>query len=142
MEIEKSRQWIRKRNARIYDEKIKGIIMAADNGSALLKEEIQESEGRLAAVKLGKHLDEVVPNHPEDYFLTNKEEYFLGEKRVLRRQEQEQHIKEMKEVEVEEPKVENHLGKEFQTINSNNEPFNSQGGGFFLTEQPMEAYQI
>ena len=85
MEIEKSRQWIRKRNARIYDEKIKGIIMAADNGSALLKEEIQESEGRLAAVKLGKHLDEVVPNHPEDYFLTNKEEYFLGEKRVLRR---------------------------------------------------------
>ena len=40
MEIEKSRQWIRKRNARIYDEKIKGIIMAADNGSSLLKEEI------------------------------------------------------------------------------------------------------
>ena len=40
MEIEKSRQWIRKRNGRIYDEKIKGMILTSDNGSALLKEEI------------------------------------------------------------------------------------------------------
>ena len=40
-------------------------------------------------MKLGKHLDEVVPKHPEDYILTNKEDYFLGEKRILRRQEQE-----------------------------------------------------
>ena len=40
MAKEKSRSWIRKRNGRIYDEKIKGMILTADNGSALLKEEI------------------------------------------------------------------------------------------------------
>ena len=37
MEAEKSRYWIRKRNGRIYDEKIKNLITTADNGSALLK---------------------------------------------------------------------------------------------------------
>ena len=85
MEKEKSRHWIRKRNGKIYDEKIKNMILTTDNGSTLLKQEIQESEGRLAAVKLGRPLDEVVPRHPPDYFLTDKEDYFLGEKRVLRR---------------------------------------------------------
>ena len=34
-------------------------------------------------------MDEVVPKHPPDFFLTEKEDYFLGEKRVLRRQEKE-----------------------------------------------------
>ena len=57
MEKEKSRSWIRKRNGKIYDEKIKNMILTTDNGSALLKQEIQESEGRLAMVKLGKPLD-------------------------------------------------------------------------------------
>ena len=61
MEKEKSRHWIRKRNGKIYDEKIKNMILTTDNGSSLLKQEIQESEGRLAAVKLGRALDEVVP---------------------------------------------------------------------------------
>ena len=79
MEKEKSRYWIRKRNGRIYDEKIKNLILTTDNGSALLKQEIQESEGRLAAVKLGRPLNEVVPKHPENYFLTDKEDYFHGE---------------------------------------------------------------
>lgn len=89
MEQEKHRAWIRKRNGKIYDEKIKNMILTTDNGSSLLKQEIQESEFRLAAVKLGRPLDEVVPKHPPDYFLTEKEDYFLGEKRVLRRQEKE-----------------------------------------------------
>ena len=89
MEKEKSRHWIRKRNGKIYDEKIKNLILTTDNGSALLKQEIQESELRLASVKFGRPLDEVVPNHPPDYFLTDKEDYFLGEKRILRRQEKE-----------------------------------------------------
>lgn len=56
MEREKSHGWIRKRNGRIYDEKIKNLITTTDNGSSLLKHEIVESEGRLAAVKLGKSL--------------------------------------------------------------------------------------
>ena len=85
MEKEKSRHWIRKRNGRIYDEKIKNLIMTTDNGSALLKQEIEESEGRLAAVKLGRPLEEVVPPHSENYFLTDKEDYFLGEQKILRR---------------------------------------------------------
>ena len=87
MEKEKARSWIRNRNGKIYDEKIKNMILTTDNGSALLKQEILDSEGRLAAVKLGRPLDEVVPAHHPNYFLTNKEDYFLGEKRVLRRQE-------------------------------------------------------
>ena len=33
MEYEKSRQWIRKKNGRIYDEKIKNMILTSDNGS-------------------------------------------------------------------------------------------------------------
>ena len=40
MEKEKSRHWIRKRNGKIYDEKIKNLILTTDNGSALLKQEI------------------------------------------------------------------------------------------------------
>ena len=40
MEKEKSRHWIRNRNGRIYDEKIKGLILQTDNGSSLLKQEI------------------------------------------------------------------------------------------------------
>mmetsp|Transcript_895 Transcript_895/g.1360 ORF Transcript_895/g.1360 Transcript_895/m.1360 type:complete len:83 (+) Transcript_895:1102-1350(+) len=40
MEKEKTHHWIRKRNGRIYDEKIKNLITTADNGSALLKQEI------------------------------------------------------------------------------------------------------
>lgn len=87
MENEKMRHWIRKRNGRIYDEKIKNLITTADNGSQLLKHEITESEGRLAAIKLGKSLHEVIPEHKDDFFLTDKENYFLGDKRALRRQE-------------------------------------------------------
>jgi len=33
MENEVTRHWIRKKNARIYDEKIKNMIMTTDNGS-------------------------------------------------------------------------------------------------------------
>ncbi len=40
MEKEKSRHWIRKRNGRIYDEKIRNLILQTDNGSSLLKQEI------------------------------------------------------------------------------------------------------
>ena len=61
MEKEKTRFFIRKRNGRIYDEKIKNLINTTDNGSYLLKQEIQESEVRLAAMKLGRSLHEVIP---------------------------------------------------------------------------------
>jgi len=37
MEAEKKRGWIRKRNGKIYDEKIKDMILTTDNGSSLLK---------------------------------------------------------------------------------------------------------
>ena len=87
MENEKTRYWIRKRNGRIYDEKIKNLITTTDNGATLLKHEIVESEGRLAAIKLGKSLQEVIPKHSNEFFLTDKEKYFLGDKRALRRQE-------------------------------------------------------
>ena len=40
MENEKSRHWVRKLNGRIYDEKIKNMILTTDNGSSLLKQEI------------------------------------------------------------------------------------------------------
>ena len=111
MDAEKTRHWIRKRNGKIYDEKIRNMILTTDNGSALLKQEIQGSENRLASVKLGRPLDEVVPAHGPDYFLTNKEDYFLGEKRILRRQEREQKLKEQDAEE--EPEVAEHLGNEF-----------------------------
>lgn len=85
MENEKTRFFIRKRNGRIYDEKIKNLITTADNGSTLLKFEIGESENRLAAIKLGKSLHEVIPKNSNDFFTTDKEAYFLGDKRALRR---------------------------------------------------------
>ena len=68
--------------------------MTTDNGSSLLKQEIDESECRLGQIKLGRPLKEVVSKHPDDFFLTNKEDYFLGEKRVLRKQERENALKE------------------------------------------------
>lgn len=87
MEKEKARKWIRKRNGKIYDEKIRNLITTTDNGSAILKQEIVESEGRLAAVKVGKSLFEVIPKHQDDFFITDKESYFLGEKRIMRKKE-------------------------------------------------------
>ena len=87
------------------------MINTTDNGSALLKQEIEESEVRLGHIKLGRPLAEVVPAHPQDFFLTDKEKYFLGEKKVLRRQERENAIKEKME---EQSKVEiKDVGHEF-----------------------------
>jgi len=133
MEKEKSRQWIRKRNARIYDEKIKNLITTTDNGSALLKQEIEESEGRLAAIKLGRTINEVIPKHHDEFFLNDKESYFLGDKRNQLRFELQQQHKEKTQTTVrpEVAEIEPH----FQTFFSNDVP-EKEEGGFFLTEQP------
>ena len=73
MENEKSRAFIRKRNGKIYDEKIKNLITTTDNGSAILKNEIMDSEVRLAAIKVGRTLQVMVPKRPDEFFLTDKE---------------------------------------------------------------------
>ena len=85
LEAEKERNWIRKRNGKIYDEKIRNLITTTDSGGQILKNEVMESEVRLAAIKVGRTLQEVVPKRPDDFFLTDKERYFKGEKRVLRK---------------------------------------------------------
>ena len=64
---------------------IRNLITTTDSGGQILKNEVMESEVRLAAIKVGRTLQEVVPKRPDDFFLTDKERYFKGEKRVLRK---------------------------------------------------------
>lgn len=46
-EFEKTRAWIRKRNSKLYDNKIAGLAQHTSNGSEILKQEIKDSEIRL-----------------------------------------------------------------------------------------------
>ena len=41
------RAWIRKRNSKLYDEKLKKLYMMTSSGSDLLRMEIEESDNRL-----------------------------------------------------------------------------------------------
>ena len=38
------RAWIRTRNSKLYDEKIKMLVQTTNNGSELLRAEVEESE--------------------------------------------------------------------------------------------------
>ena len=60
-EQEKTRAWIRQRNGRLYDYNVKQLIQNTNNGSEILKQEVEESDARLQAVKAGATLDKVVP---------------------------------------------------------------------------------
>lgn len=70
---------MRKRNGKIYDAKVKNLIITTDNGSAILRQEVMESEARLAAIKVGRTLQDIIPQRPDDFFITDKEKYFIGE---------------------------------------------------------------
>ena len=46
-EQEKTRAWIRKRNGKLYDYNVKQLIQTTNNGSEILKQEVEESDARL-----------------------------------------------------------------------------------------------
>lgn len=86
-QIEKERAWIRTRNAKIYDNKIAMLAHYSNDGREILKREIQDSEARLQQVKSGVHLIELIPKDDPTYFLTDKEPYFTGINKQLRKLE-------------------------------------------------------
>ena len=86
-EQEKKRAWIRKRNGKLYDYNVKQLIQNTNNGSEILKQEIEESDARLQAVKAGATLDKVAPKHGKDFYLTAKDPYFIGSARIMRNKE-------------------------------------------------------
>ena len=52
-ENEQTRAWIRKKNCKLYDEKIKNMVQITNSGSDLLRMEIEESDNRLQLIKSG-----------------------------------------------------------------------------------------
>lgn len=75
--------------------------MHTSNGSEILKQEIKDSEIRLQQVRSGISVADIVPRPDERFFLKDKEPYFKGNEKVLRRQEralsQEPSLEELKE---------------------------------------------
>ena len=96
-EQEKTRAWIRKRNGKLYDYNVKQLIQTTTNGSEILKQEVEESDARLQAIKAGATLDKVVPEHSKEYYLTAKDPYFIGSERIMRNKEREAFYEEKEE---------------------------------------------
>ena len=70
------------------------MIQNTTNGSELLRQEVEESDNRLQAIKAGATLEKVAPSHNKDFYLTEKDPYFIGAERVVRNIEREQFFEE------------------------------------------------
>jgi hypothetical protein len=81
---EESRNWIRKFNSSLYDNKIKRMILESSNGANILQKEIKVSTSRLRSVKSGASLHKICPSPHLDFFTPSLETYFKGHNRTLR----------------------------------------------------------
>ena len=130
-EAEQHRAWIRNRNCQLYDYKVKQLIQNTTNGSELLKQEVEESDNRLQAIKAGASLDKVAPKHVRDYYLTAKDPYFMGAERIMRNIEREWFYEKKQEATNVDDTIQN---KAYETVDHEDESMPNAAGGFFITD--------
>lgn len=73
-ENQKEAQVNRFANQRLYSPKLKQII-AKQDASGILKEEIGESFLRLKAAKFGHSIEEIAPQYDKSFYLPDKDKY-------------------------------------------------------------------